>query len=420
MKNIWKIIAVSVAVGLMLSILGVFMGGFSRQIVWDRNGLRSVDKRNPNIISELDLDTISSIDVDASYANIEFIESDKYGFEIIYYNDIYNDGPVWSFENGRLKLGFSEGSVKMQILSMDFSFTGSRGKIKIYLPRGTELETVSLKTGSGDINIGGFNANKAIIHNSYGDVSLNGFSGGDLRIELDSGDFKGADIKAGDVVFNNRYGNGSIERLNTNSLKADITSGDFVMRDCSTGETEIKNSYGDVSLSGFISAGFKVELDSGRFTGIDIDARDVLLSNKYGNGSFEKLNTNSLKAFITSGDFEITDSSLGETEIANSYGDITTTGTSALNADILAASGDIDLNGDFSGDTFIRSDYGKTRVTTTKAKTLYSYDLSASYGKITIDNEKMGNDSRIINDIQLENSLTITATSGDIEVSFGR
>jgi len=90
----------------------------------------------------------------------------------------------------------------------------------------------------------------------------------------------------------------------------------------------------------------------------------------------------------------------------------------SFKTDIDASSTEINVSGEFSGQTVINNNFGDIRFATSKTKEDYTYDVSADFGDVTIDNSKGRSSTH--GGTSSENSLYITNSSGNIQVHFAK
>jgi DUF4097 and DUF4098 domain-containing protein YvlB len=337
MKNIWKLIAIAIATGLVLSIIGISMGA-SRTLYLSNTGIH-IAGGGESRITELDLGYFNSIFIDASFSDVEFVAADKYGVDIRGYDMEWH----WTLEGEILTISHERRS-RIQILNFGLSSNSNRSYVKVYLPRDAELENVAIKSGSGNVKLGNFRADSVEITNSFGDVELYNAKSDHLMIDMNSVNFTGSNINVQSLFYNNRFGNGRFQTVSAERFTAESNSGDLELTGCVFGEISITSSFGKITANDIVSS----------------------------------------------------------------------------RADIQANSGDISLNGDFTGETIIQSNFGNVKLSTSGEKEEYSYDISAKFGRITLDGERLENDTSIKSRSLSENSLNITVSSGDIEVYFSR
>ena len=272
MKTIWKIIIIVIMVGMILSVVG-FVTGASRTLYIDRTGVK-VSDGSISHITEMNLEQFRSVSVDVGFSDIEFVISDNFGIDL-YGNDMEW---LWSLEDGTLNITHNR-SALLHIIKLDFIATG-RNHAKIFLPANTELETVIVRTNSGDIKIGSFRADKADVTSSFGNVELNNITSNHLQVDLSSGRFTGINLTTGKLDFTGRFGNGYFQSVTADSLSAYSNSGDLHFTDCSFGEIDVTNSFGNIITNGFASSKTNILASSGdvRIAG-DLSGETVIHAN---------------------------------------------------------------------------------------------------------------------------------------------
>ena len=255
MKTIWKVIAAAIAVGLILSILGFLMGA-SRVLYLDRTGIH-ISGSGVSHITEMDLDGFKNIYVDAGFSDVEFIRSDRFGI------DLFGDSMewVWALENDFLRISHTRDS-RIQIMNLDFVI-GSRNYAKIYIPEGTDFETVTVKTRSGDIRLGNFNADKVEVSTSFGDANVSNITSNQMHLTFASGDITISNVDTGTLVYNNRFGDGRFQNVNAESFRSDINSGELRLTDCMFDDLGVSGSFGDIIANGLTSRKTNIRTNSG-------------------------------------------------------------------------------------------------------------------------------------------------------------
>jgi len=168
MKILWKVIILSIAVGLVLAIIGFFTGA-SRTLYLDRRGVH-VSGSGISHITESDMESFKNIYIDAGFSDVVFVISDHYGIELYGNNMEWR----WTLENDALGITY-ESSTRFQILHIDF-ISKERNYAKIFIPQDSQLETVTIKTGSGDISLADLQADNLDISTSSASFSNAAFS----------------------------------------------------------------------------------------------------------------------------------------------------------------------------------------------------------------------------------------------------
>lgn len=380
MKLIWKIIIISVASGLILSITGYSMGASRKGVYLDKTGVQLIgynDGNSETKITELDLESFKNIDVDAGFCNVELIDSDKYGIDIHAYSGQW----AWEIKNDTLRVS----RMDKQRLEVSFFVYESgpiqKGNINIYLPLKEGYKTVSIKADSGNVNIGGLTADDVEIKNSFGKAELREITSDNLNIDLASVGFAGSDLNAQNIICKNNFGKAIFKDIEAETFIADVDSCDFELTGCTAGSIDVSNNFGKID--------------------------------------FKDINTGTLNADADSCNLTLMDSNAGSIDINNSFGKIKANSIISSKTNIKADSVDVYLNGDFSGETTVSTSFGDIELTTSNKKEYYSYDVSVSFGKITFDKDTIESDS-IRSNTTTENMLKLEASSGNIEVYFAQ
>ena len=276
MKTIWKVVIILVAVGLVLSIVGVAMGA-SRWVYWDRSGSHIVDVSAEKRITELDLEQIKNIEIKADFSDIEFITSDKYGIDICYRDEVV----TWGLESGNLTVSVNNAvRVRPRFFDINLSFTYPKNYIKVYLPADAELDNVSVYTSAGDIKAGSFNADYVQIDNDFGRLDVNSITCNRLKIKMSAGDFSGRNLVSGDIEYRNDFGKSKFETINAKSLNVNCSAGDIRLSGCKVESIDVNNDFGKITATDLISSKTNIyasagDIDiSGEFSGQTVIKED--------------------------------------------------------------------------------------------------------------------------------------------------
>jgi hypothetical protein len=263
-------------------------------------------------IEKTNADPITDIDIHTGIAEVELIEADQFYIEIEYL--YWEEEPEYSYENG--EFFFDDSECFPDSYSIGFNLDNH---IRIYLPKGSQLNNIRIEDASGDVNINGFIAEELDVTVSYGDFTMKEAAAMDADITLSSGASRITDFQAGELNFTNSYGNATFTDINTTPLRLpEGTLHDYFNVSMSSGEVEI--------------------------TGLNSNSVDI--TNSYGDITMDTFTTDKLELNLSSGNCEIVQGNAVTTEISNSYGNVTLL--------MLGASTDYTLNLDTS--------YGKINV----------------------------------------------------------
>lgn len=247
--GIYKLLGLCMLAGVVLMVIGFASGGARRGMYVDLNGIHISDEGSQMNISESNLDKFTSIDIYADLSNIEFIASDKYGFEINY-STRYGK-PTWSLNDGTLKISDGFKSLRsINFFNLDFGIFGYNAEnyIKVYLPNNATLENVTLTLSCGSLKAGNFEADNVNIKNNLGDVKLNGVTSNILTAGLDCGSIDIDNSKIGELDAENNLGNITIKNSVVGNSDIKVDCGDARLSGDFTGRTVVENNLGDIKV----------------------------------------------------------------------------------------------------------------------------------------------------------------------------
>ena len=254
MKTIWKIIIITTAVGLILSIIGLSMGA-SRVLYFDRSGVHT--SSTVSQVTVMNLDSFRNIDVDVGLSDVEFISSDRYGIALFGADMEW----IWTLKGDLLKITHNRSS-RITIMDLDF-IPSARNHVKIFIPESVDLETVTIKTSSGDIKLGSITADKVEVTSSFGKIDLSNITSNQLQVNISSGNFTGLNINTGSLVYDSKFGDGLFQTINAESFRADSSSGNLELSDCLFTEAGISNTFGKITANGLTSTKSNIRASSG-------------------------------------------------------------------------------------------------------------------------------------------------------------
>lgn len=254
-----SVCAAFIGLGIILYFTGFFLGesvigiGINRDgfqvYTWNQTKLNETD-----ILETIDseLDVFQSIDMSASYSNVEIKESDRFK---ISYKTAANHPLSYEIKDGTLYVNQTNNTAS----SSNYMFIGSSGiqssnirdneSITVYIPDSTELSNVSISNDCGNTNLSALNASSVSLYMDYGDLQLSSIDTDSLSVKINTGDLTMADITANTFIADIEYGENNAERI-TISGNTDITmgSGSLYMMDAAFHTLTADNEYGDVSL----------------------------------------------------------------------------------------------------------------------------------------------------------------------------
>lgn len=204
-----------------------------------------------------------------------------------------------------------------------------------------------------------------------------------------------------------------------NCLEINTKNSNLKVSNLEVKELKIGNKYGKVELEEMIINNMKVEMQDGNFFANNVKAAQIDFSSKYGEANFNTINSEVLNAQLKNGNLKLNKVYVREAVLNCKYGQIQGSEIEAINSKITNENGDIKLEGDFIGNTEIDSTYGKIRVDLKKEEIYYNVDLNTKYGNITLNGEKLEENTYQINH-EKEKLLKAKAKNGNIMIDFNK
>ena len=294
------------AVGILFFGVGVASGGRNYVKTADLNrisGAAMMDSSDSHaILSKTEINAFSSLNIDLKNIDLDIQSSDDDNFYISY-NIETNDGILplsYQVQNGALNIVEKKGHESYSYIHIDINFLQemlgqsqvieNSNKVTVYIPKKTDLSSFSCKMGYGDMNVESVNAQKAVIQNDDGDVTISGCSFEDLELSTDLGDLNIKDTALTDSQIKMMDGDVNAENVSFN------------------GKSTFNSSLGDITLS--------VPEKNLTALSIQAEASDIDIPEKLGSVmtdeddnqlvTSEKKTQNSLQLQSTDGEIRIT------------------------------------------------------------------------------------------------------------------
>lgn len=382
-KKILIIASILVLAGLALAAVGFFTGaklnismGNYGVTVNGGSGGKTLKTENG-----LKLDAFSSVEGKIGDSSVRFVPSDHFGMDLAYYEQ--DSRPKVEVNNGTLQITQLSDERNETWFQINFGAMDDReaGKITVYYPKGTHLNTLNLDDGNGSMDLSGLSAQNTDINCTYGDFTLKDFSSGVCDIHMENGSGSLAAVQTGTLKFTNEYGSSNFDSVEVSG----------------SGETAIDASNGKISMS-------------------NCRIPALTLTDSYGSISLASLKTGSLNAKLENGSLSMTDSTIADAHVENSYGAVEAMRLTLSGGDIRSKNGSISLGGLLKGRIALHSDYGSIKVTTSLPQNQYRCDFSTDYGSVSLNGKKYG--KSVFMPTNAVNSLDVTAGSGDITADF--
>lgn len=294
------------AVGILFFGVGVASGGRNYVKTADLNrisGAAMMDSSDSHaILSKTEINAFSSLNIDLKNIDLDIQSSDDDNFYISY-NIETNDGMLplsYQVQNGALNIVEKKGHESYSYIHIDINFLQemlgqshvieNSNKVTVYIPKKTDLSSFSCKMGYGDMNVESVNAQKAVIQNDDGDVTISGCSFENLELSTDLGNLNIKDTALTDSQIKTMDGDVNAENVSFN------------------GKSTFNSSLGDITLS----------IPEKNLTSLSIqaEASDIDIPEKLGSVmtdeddnqlvTSEKKTQNSLQLQSTDGEIRIT------------------------------------------------------------------------------------------------------------------
>lgn len=293
MKKITKRILVTSAVmagaGVVLMGAGIALGGWPG-VVFTKGGIRSpYDKRTPYRQEKKEIDPFSELSLYVgSEADVSVAASEDGKYYIEYTFDGNYSEPKYELKNGKLSFtqqdhgGYMTGIFGLSIGNV----AGEDSYIKVYVPKGTVLDS-------------------ADIYNDYGDVSWSTVNGKEVSIEADSGDVK-------------------LEQSETTSMELILNDGDASADTLKTGTFLLQSDYGDSTLA-------------------DVSGKDLTVQAECGEVDMERVSFENMAVEALDGDVLTREVSSSSADLTLEYGDLRWDAKKLENLTCQTECGDVDL-----------------------------------------------------------------------------
>lgn len=235
------------AVGILFFGVGIASGGRNYVKTADLNrisGAAMMDSGDSHsILSKTQIDDFSSLNIDLKNIDLDIQSSDDDNFYISY-NIETNDGMLplsYQVQNSALNIVEKKGHESYSYIHIDINFLQemlgqshvieNSNKVTVYIPKKTDLSSFSCKMGYGDMNVESVNAQKAVIQNDDGDITISGCSFENLELSTDLGDLNIKDTALTDSQIKTMDGDVNAENVSFN------------------GKSTFNSSLGDITLS---------------------------------------------------------------------------------------------------------------------------------------------------------------------------
>ncbi len=383
-KNRFIIICLVIAaIGIGIASIGFLLGGRVYGFSLGKNGVmvnEGID--NTKYIHEKkDLESFKSLDLKAGFADVTIVESDYFGIE---YN-VRQDCPITETRSGDkliIEQKHQQGSITLLSFATIHSAKNPGSYINIYVPAGTEFESVVFNVESGDIKFGTLKAEQIDLNDSFGDVDVDQIEGKTTNVVMESGSLFVTEINTDSFTCENHFGDIEIGTLNAKKNEITLKSGNVTMDKVNGQDMTMNDSFGDVKISDMTLTGKYIsDMDSGMTELGKVIANSMDIIASFGDVKGDDITTDNLNFKIDSGD-------------------CTVKCLSGKNIKIDDAFGSVELGMKDDADSYY-----------TKAET--------KFGTVSVNEEEMG--TKYVNKAaSTEKVLEVFCDSGDVSINNAR
>lgn len=382
--------AAFIGLGIILYFTGFFLGESVIGIGINRDGFQvytwnQTKMKETDILETIDseLDAFQSIDMSASYANVEIKESDRFK---ISYKTAANHSLSYEIKDGTLYVDQANNTAS----SFNYMFIGFSGiqssnireneSITVYIPENTELSKVSISNDCGNTNLSALNASSVSLYMDYGDISLTDVSAPVIALNINTGDLKMDNITADTLTVTTDYGDAALSAIDASSIITKVNTGSLNIKDIASGIFETVIDYGDLQLSSIDTDSLSVKINTGDLTMADITANTFIADIEYGENNAERI-------------------------------------TISGNTDITMGSGSLYMKDAAFHTLTADNEYGNVSLRFSSPAADYSYDLFTEYGTIKIEEQDMGAKYKPLSSPDLQKNIKVSCGSGNIDIS---
>lgn len=347
-------------------------------------GIRKEKYPEPHTLEKTKLEEFTEADIHLDDANLSILPSDGYYLE--YRLDGTCNKPEYGVDNG--KFHFQEGTAQKKF-RISFSPIGNPANsgplyLNLYVPEDHYFKLLNITMESGNIEDMQANAEKAEFAIEYGNLSLEGFTGGDFTVSSESGN-----IKFGEITCDN--------------LSISAEYGDF------SGDTVSASGRADISL------------ESGNMDVSKLTADTLSVRSQYGNCEIGSVSFKDGTFSLESGNLYVSGLTANSLSVENLYGSCGIDGISIKKGIFSMESGNLTLGHATLGNTSATSEYGDVKLELSDQISDYSYDLETEYGTINVGGDAIegDEDGRIFyrkQDGKQKKNISIFCESGNVTI----
>lgn len=195
------------------------------------------------------VEPFKEIKLDADIANFTILEGDDYHVDYEYPDNMVLKGKV---ENEVLKIEL-KGKSGQSFGLFRIGKTGiktAEPKITVYVPKGTELEKMSLTIDAGNINLADRFIGDIQMDCDAANVILQGITSNKVGLKADAGNIEIQDSTLGDCDFDTSAGRIDVDNTVMNSTEVKSDMGEINMDSVTFSKGKVDSEMGSVSVDG--------------------------------------------------------------------------------------------------------------------------------------------------------------------------
>lgn len=319
------------------------------------------------LLSEKNIEEFTSVKIETSTGNVEFVDSDEYGVEI--YSSLQEPTFNWSNNNGQLNIELTQEQQYRVWVNFDIisDWDSSQDKITIYLPKEKMLSNVDIETSSGIIVLEDLDMAELEIKASSGSVTVDTVNADDVDINTSSGEIEISNCDFTDSDFQANSGCITLDDINSTTTKAETSSGYINLANGKFNKSQFNANSGNISINGVNSDIIKIETSSGEIDLVNCEFTESEYQANSGGITFND---------VTSGDIKATTSS----------GTIRGKDTITEKIILQCNSGCVDMQGTF-GEADIQTSSGNVDIINSRPENEFAFNIESSTIKINGENE---------------------------------
>lgn len=251
------------AVGAILIGVGTLFGGKTYVMNADLNHLSgsATKKRSDDFLrrEEKQLSELKGVKMDVNLEDIRIESSEDENFYLSYSVWQGKDGEEsisYEVKDGILNLKEKKGMSHDVYINIDIFDILENGKnlneeddtIVLSIPRGRTLDSMTIQSNMGDLEINDTNAKKIDIQLSSGDMDISNFSADGGKIEDQDGEINIEKSKLDNVDFYSSMGDVLIEDITWNKGSISMGDGDMKITNSNLQNIKFDSSMGDLAL----------------------------------------------------------------------------------------------------------------------------------------------------------------------------